>query len=196
MISRRRVIQTSVAVVASAIVGAGAAAWRLSIVAPASTPAGASLYDLTTRTPDGRLTPLGAYRGQVALVVNVASECGLAFQYPGLEALYKRYRDRGFVILAFPSNDFWQEPNDDAGIQKVCRARGVTFPVFGKGHIRGDDRSAVYTFLSSTGEAPAWNFAKYLVGRDGRVRAFFGSLVSPDDSQLIHAIEQALAPIE
>jgi glutathione peroxidase len=132
----------------------------------------------------------------VALVVNVASECGLAFQYPGLDTLYTRYKHRGFVILAYPSNDFWQEPNDDAGIQKVCDARGVTFPVFGKGHIRGGEQSAVYAFLSTTGETPAWNFAKYLVGRDGRVRAFFGSLVSPDDPQLIHAIERALGSIE
>jgi len=192
MISRRRVLQTSLALAAAAVAAAGAIAWRLSIATPVFTSSSASLYDLTARDVQGRDTALSVYSGHVALVVNVASECGLAFQYPGLDALYQRYKDRGFVILAFPSDDFWQEPNDDAGIQQVCDARGVTFPVFGKGHVRGEERSAVYDFLTSTGEAPAWNFAKYLVGRDGRVRAFFGSLVSPDDAQLISAIEQAL----
>jgi glutathione peroxidase len=152
MISRRRVIQTSVVVAAAVLAVVGAIAWRLSTVASVATPASLSFYDLTAPARDGRVTPLAAYRGQVALVVNVASECGLAFQYPGLDALYKRYRDRSFVILAFPSNDFWQEPNDDAGIQRVCDARGVTFPVFGKGHIRGGEQSAVYAFLSSTGK--------------------------------------------
>ncbi|MCC7180308.1 MAG: glutathione peroxidase [Acidobacteria bacterium] len=173
MVSRRPFLQTSLALVAAAIAVAGAIAWRLSIVRPVSTPAAASFYDLTARDGQGHNMALSAYSGHVALVVNVASECGL-------------------VILAFPSDDFWQEPNDDAGIQQVCDARGVTFPVFGKGHVRGEGRSAVYDFLTSTGEAPAWNFAKYLVGRDGRVRAFFGSLVSADDAQLISAIEQAL----
>jgi glutathione peroxidase len=96
-------------------------------------------------------------------------------------------------VLAFPSNDFWQEPNADADLQKVCDARGVTFPVFGKSHVRGDGRSAVYAFLASTGETPLWNFAKYLVGRDGRPRAFFGSLVGPDSATLTNAIERALA---
>ena len=196
MIARRSVLQTSLAVALVVAALAGGVAWRLSVIAPVSTPADASLYDLTAQGLDGRAAPLDAYRGQVALVVNVASECSLAFQYPGLDALYKRYRDRGFVILAFPSNDFWQEPNDDAGIQKVCDAKGVTFPVFGKGHVRGHDQSAVYAFLTSAGETPSWNFAKYLVGRDGRVRSFFGSLISPDSHQLISAIEQALGPIE
>jgi len=192
MLSKRRVLQTFIAVAAAVAGLAGAFAWRLSVVASVATPTAASFYDLTATSADGRVTPLGAYRGQVALVVNIASECGLAFQYPGLETLYREYRDRGFVILAFPSNDFWQEPNDDAGIQQVCGVRGVTFPVFGKGHIRGDEQSPVYAYLASTGEAPAWNFAKYLVGRDGRVRAFFGSLVSPDDEKLIGGIEEAL----
>ncbi len=192
MMSKRRVLQTSVALAAAVIAVTGAVAWRLSVVTPVTTRPVASLYDLMARDALGHDTPLAAYRGRVTLVVNIASECGLAFQYPGLDALHRRYEDRGFTILAFPSDDFWQEPNDDAGIQRVCEARGVTFPVLGKGHVRGSDQSAVYAFLTSTGEAPAWNFAKYLVGRDGRVRAFFGSLVLPDDSQLIHAIEDAL----
>jgi glutathione peroxidase len=173
---------------------AAAAVWRLSVVAPFKVSASAtSLYDYTVQDLDGHDAPLAAYRGRVALVVNVASECSLAVQYPGLDALYQRYRDRGFVILAFPSNDFWQEPNADAEIQQVCDARGVTFPVFASSHVRGSSRSPVYAFLGATGEAPLWNFAKFLVGRDGRPRAFFGSLVTPDHPQLLGAIERALA---
>ena len=170
------------------------AAWRLSVVAPVDRPlSGRSLFDFTAPDLDGHDVPLSRYRGQVALVVNVASECGLAGQYPGLDALHQRYRDRGFVVLAFPSNDFWQEPNDDSGIRQVCDLRGVTFPVFSKSHVRGPDQSPVYRFLATAGEAPLWNFAKYLVGRDGRPRAFFGSLVSPDSPELVGAIERALA---
>ena len=172
----------------------GAALWQLSVVAPLPpTSSAASLYDYTVPDLDGHDAPLTVYRGQVALVVNVASECGLAVQYPGLDALYKRFRDQGFVILAFPSNDFWQEPNADADIQKVCDMRGVTFPVFARSHVRGAERSPVYAFLGATGEAPIWNFAKFLVGRDGRPRAFFGSLVTPESPELVEAVQRALA---
>jgi glutathione peroxidase len=173
---------------------AGIAVWRLSAVtsAPADLKS-TSLFDFSVPDLDGHPVSLSAYRGQVVLVVNVASECGLAVQYPGLDTLYRRYKDRGFVILAFPSNDFWQEPNADADIQTVCNARGVTFPVFAKSHVRGSQRSPVYDFLSTTGETPLWNFAKYVVGRDGRPRGFFGSLVAPDSPALTGAIERVLA---
>lgn len=173
---------------------AGLAVWRLSVVTPA--PAGrvdASLYDFTVPDLDGHAVSLAKYKGHVVLVVNVASECSLASQYPGLDGLYRQYRDRGFVVLAFPSNDFWQEPNANEDLQKVCDARGVTFPVFAMSHVRGSERSPVYSFLSTTGETPLWNFAKYLVGRDGRPRAFFGSLVTPDSPVMTDAIERALA---
>ncbi len=195
MLPRRRpVLKGIVALSAALAVLAAAAAWQLSVVAPLSPiSSAASLYDYTVPDLDGHDAPLAVYRGQVALVVNVASECGLAVQYPGLDALYNRYRDRGFVILAFPSNDFWQEPNADADIQKVCDTRGVTFPVFAKAHVRGAGQSPVYAFLSATGETPLWNFAKFLVGRNGRPRAFFGSLVTPESPELIGAIERALA---
>ena len=163
-------------------------------MAPVGRPASAtSLYDYTVPDLDGHQAPLAVYRGQVALVVNVASECSLAVQYPGLDALYQQYRDQGFVILAFPSNDFWQEPNADADIQKVCDTRGVTFPVFAKSHVRGAGQSPVYAFLTATGETPLWNFAKFLVGRDGRPRAFFGSLVTPESPELLAAVQRALA---
>ena len=173
---------------------AGLAAWRLSVSTEVPVqPGDASLYDLTALDLDGHTVPLSAWRGQVALVVNVASECALAVQYPRLDAVYHRYKDRGFVVLAFPSNDFWQEPNADADIRKVCDARGVTFPVFARSHVRGARRSEIFTFLAVTGHIPLWNFAKYLVGRDGQPRAFFGSLVEPDNPTLASAIERALA---
>jgi glutathione peroxidase len=177
-----------------AVFAAGVFVWRLSIVSAATpTPGSASLYDFTVPDLDGRQVALSAYQGKAVLVVNVASECALAVQYPGLDALYREYKERGFEILAFPSNDFWQEPNADADLQGVCSARGVTFPVFAKSHVRGTERSPVYTFLASSGETPLWNFAKYLIGRDGQPRAFFGSLVAPDSPVLHAAIERALA---
>jgi glutathione peroxidase len=168
--------------------------WRLSVAAPVTaTDVTSSLYDLTVPDLNGHDAPLAAYRGRVALVVNVASACGLAVQYPGLDTLYRRYKDAGFVILAFPSNDFWQEPNADAVLQQVCDARGVSFPVFATSHVRGAAQSPVYAFLAFTGHTPLWNFAKFLVGRDGRPRAFFGSLVTPENPALQDAVRRALA---
>ena len=194
MVPRRSVLKSIFALGVALAVLAAVAWWRLSVVSPFGQPASAtSLYDYTVPDLDGHQAPLAAYRGQVALVVNVASECSLAVQYPGLDALYQRYRDQGFVILAFPSNDFWQEPNADTDIQKVCDTRGVTFPVFAKSHVRGAGQSPVYTFLTATGETPLWNFAKFLVGRDGRPRAFFGSLVTPESPELLAAVQRALA---
>jgi glutathione peroxidase len=195
MPERHPPVRTGLLALAAALTAlTGAALCQLSVVAPLPpSPSAATLYDYTVPDLDGHDAPLAVYRGRVALVVNVASECGLAVQYPGLEALYKRYRDQGFVILAFPSNDFWQEPNADADIQKVCDMRGVTFPVFARSHVRGAARSPVYAFLGATGEAPIWNFAKFLIGRDGRPRAFFGSLVTPESPELVGAVQRALA---
>jgi len=191
----RRPVLTGIVALGVGFAALGAlATWRLSVVEPFTTTAsGASLYDFTVPDLDGHDAPLAAYRGQVALVVNVASECGLATQYPGLDRLYHRYKDEGFIILAFPSDDFWQEPNADADLQKVCDARGVTFPVFARSHVRGASRSPVYAFLGGSGQGPSWNFAKFLVGRDGRPRAFFGSLVTPESPELHEAVQRALA---
>lgn len=174
--------------------GIGAAVWRLAArSATIDARPSRSLFDFSVRDLAGRDVSLDAYRGQVTLIVNVASECGLAGQYPELDALYQRYQPRGFAVLAFPSNDFWQEPLDEGGIRQLCETRGVSYPVFARVHIRGAEQSPVYRFLTATGEAPMWNFAKYLVGRDGRPRAFFGSLVAPDSPDLAAAIERALA---
>lgn len=154
-----------------------------------------SVYDLVVPGLGGSDVPLGAWAGQVALVVNVASECGLATQYPDIQALHQRHAARGFVVLAFPSGDFGnQEHASAAEIRQACELRGVTFPVFGRTGVRpGEGQSPVFTLLAETGSVPRWNFAKYVIGRDGRPRAFFGSFVSPTDPALVAAIEDALA---
>lgn len=184
------------AVVVLATVATGAAYRELAAVrAVAPGVVSASVYSLTVNDLGGQRAPLRAYAGQVALVVNVASECGLATQYPDIQALYERYASRGFVVLAFPSGDFGnQEHTSPDAIREACDLRGVTFPVFARSGVRpGDGQSPVYALLGETGSLPRWNFAKYVLGRDGRPRAFFGSFVSPADPALVTAIERALS---
>lgn len=160
------------------------------------TPAGeGSLYALHVRTLAGQPADLGEFRGRVALVVNVASKCGFTPQYEGLEALYNELAPRGFAVLGFPSNDFGgQEPGTADEIGAFCqRNYGVTFPLFEKVVTRtGDGQSPVYAFLGQSGSLPTWNFGKYVVGKDGRVRAFFPSRIEPNDPGLRAAIEKAL----
>ena len=156
----------------------------------------ASLYDLKTQTLLGKPADLGDYRGRVTLVVNVASYCGYTPQYKGLEALHRELKDKGFAVLGFPSNDFGeQEPGTAEDIATFCkRTYDVTFPMFSKVVTRpGRDQSLVYSFLGASGHLPAWNFSKYVVGKDGRVRAFFPSEVTPDDPALRRAIAEAMA---
>lgn len=153
-----------------------------------------SFYDLSTRTLAGEPVALAGYRGQVALVVNVASRCGLTPQYTGLEALYQELAPRGFVILGFPSNDFLnQEPGSPEEIRAFCDVNyRVTFPLFEKAKVKGADRGEIYRWLTRDLEEPTWNFTKYLIGRDGRVVARFGPRTAPDDRQLRARIESAL----
>jgi glutathione peroxidase len=154
----------------------------------------ASFYDLSTRTLAGEAAPLARYRGQVALVVNTASKCGLTPQYAGLQALYTELAPRGFVVLGFPSNDFMgQEPGTPQEIQAFCDANyHVTFPLFEKVKVKGDDRAEIYRWLTHDLAEPTWNFTKFLVGRDGRVIARFGPKTPPDDPALRERIEAAL----
>ena len=155
-----------------------------------------SLYDLSVNTLEGEPQPLAVYKGKVTLVVNVASECGFTPQYQGLEKLYETYKDKGFVLLGFPSNDFGgQEPGDSKQIRAFCSTKfHVTFPMFEKVTTKpGAGQSPVYTFLSAKNGEPKWNFHKYLVGKDGAVAAAFPSAVTPDDPGLKAAIDAALA---
>ena len=136
-----------------------------------------------------------AYGGQVVLVVNTASKCGFTPQYEGLEALYKANKERGLVVLGFPSDQFMgQEFDDDQEIAKFCKLNyGVSFPMYKKTEVKGKDATPLYKdLIAATGESPSWNFNKYLIGRDGKVLAHFGSRVKPDAPELTDAIAAAL----
>lgn len=155
-----------------------------------------SLYDLKTETLLGGPVDLGVYRGKVTLVVNLASKCGYTPQYEGLERLNRELRDKGFAVLGFPSNDFGeQEPGSAREIADFCKLTyDVTFPMFAKVSTRpGDWQSPIYQYLGATGNLPDWNFSKYLVGKDGKVRAYFAGDVEPDAPALREAISDALS---
>ena len=155
-----------------------------------------SFYDLTANTLDGTAKTLSDYKGKVLVVVNTASECGFTPQYAGLEQLYENYKDKGVVVLGFPSNDFGgQEPGTAAEIKTFCEKKyHVTFPMFAKVKTKGEGQSPVYRFLVAGHGEPKWNFHKYVVGKDGQVRAAFASAVKPDSQELKNAIEAALKP--
>ena len=184
-----------------AVTGLAAGLWaRSRFFAPSvefATPVGTgSLYDLTVNTLTGQPADLGAWRGKVTLVVNVASQCGFTPQYEGLEKLYRELQPKGFAILGFPSNDFGgQEPGSAEEIQQFCkRTYDVTFPLYEKVVTKqGPGQSPVYAFLGETGSLPGWNFAKYVIDRNGKVTASFPSRVAPDAPELRAAIEKALA---
>jgi glutathione peroxidase len=147
------------------------------------------------RLQDEKPQSLCQYAGQVLLVVNTASYCGYTPQYKGLEALYDKYRERGLVVLGFPSNDFEQEKGSNKEIADFCEnTYGVRFPMFGASHVKGAQANALYAQLArTTGKAPNWNFYKYLIARDGTVLAAYPSKVTPEDPQLLAAIERELA---
>lgn len=137
-----------------------------------------------------------SYAGKVVLVVNTASECGYTPQYEGLEALYKAYKDKGLVVLGFPSDQFGgQEPGDDKQIATFCKANyGVSFPMFTKTKVKGDEVNPLYKdLIAATGKTPSWNFNKYLIGRDGKTVLHYGSNTKPQSAALTKAIEEALA---
>jgi glutathione peroxidase len=153
-----------------------------------------SFYDLTANTLDGTPKALSDYKGKVLLVVNTASKCGFTPQYEGLEQLFEKYKDKGVVILGFPSNDFGgQEPGTPAEIKTFCEQKyHVTFPLFAKVKTKGEGQSPVYKFLTTGHGEPKWNFHKYVIGKDGQVRAEFPSAIKPDSPELQTAIEAAL----
>ncbi len=153
-----------------------------------------TLHDLTATRLDGTSESLSVYKGKVALVVNVASECGYTPQYEGLQKLYAEYKDRGLVVLGFPCNQFGgQEPGSSAQIAAFCSTKfHVAFPMFEKVDVKGEKQSPVYAFLTKRLGVPAWNFHKYLVGKDGKVIAAFPSDVAPESKELKAALEGAL----
>lgn len=159
------------------------------------------LYAFRLDDIDGNPTALADFRGKVLLLVNVASKCGFTKQYAGLQALHEKYRDQGLMVLAFPANNFGaQEPGTNEQIRQFCSATyGVTFPVFAKISVKGNDIHPLYRFLTSPESNPqfagdiAWNFNKFLVSRSGDVIARYPSAVEPFDQQLVADIENALA---
>jgi glutathione peroxidase-family protein len=161
----------------------------------------ASLYDFTLNDIDGKATSLSEHKGKVLLIVNVASRCGFTPQYAGLEDLYRKHKDRGLVVLGFPANNFlWQEPGTDAEIKTFCSTKyNVSFPLFAKISVKGSDQHPLYQWLTegrgnpATAGAVTWNFNKFLVGRNGRVIARFGSRDTPESELLTRAVEAALA---
>jgi glutathione peroxidase len=155
-----------------------------------------SLYSLKSKSLEGEDIALEKFSGKVALLVNVASQCGLTPQYSELEALYKKYEPKGFVVLGFPSNDFGkQEPGSAEEIREFCSTKyRITFPMFEKVQTKaGAGQSPIYAELGkATGSLPAWNFGKYLIGRDGKILRFFDSKLPPDDPEIVKAVEAAL----
>jgi glutathione peroxidase len=168
---------------------------------------------------DGASDSLASHKGNVLLVVNVASKCGLTPQYEGLEKLYRQFKDNGFEVLGFPANDFGaQEPGTHEEIVEFCKANyDVSFPLFSKADVSGPDKQPLYVALTAAmpdkrgdaagwrerlrgyGRTPTedpevlWNFEKFLIGRDGRVAARFSPAITPDDPELVGAIEAELA---
>jgi glutathione peroxidase len=163
----------------------------------------ATVWDYNLPSIDGKPTPLATYKGKVALIVNVASQCGFTPQYAGLEALYEKYKDQGLIVLGFPANNFGgQEPGTNDEIKQFCtRNYKVTFPMFAKVSVAGDDKTPLYQYLTSkeanekTAGEIRWNFTKFVVGRDGKVIARFEPDVAPEDPELVTAIEAALKPV-
>lgn len=179
-----------------------AAALSHATPSPASpTPAAASpcppiLQHTFPRLQDEKPQNLCQYAGRVVLVVNTASYCGFTQQYKGLEELYRRYRDRGLVVLGFPSNDFGQqEPGSNQQIAEFCENTfGVQFPMFAKSHVRGPEANPLFRQLvERTGTTPKWNFYKYLISRDGRTVLAYSSMTAPDSSTLRRDLERLLA---
>ena len=156
--------------------------------------AASSVYDFTVDTLKKQPVSLADYKGKVLLIVNVASKCGFTPQYEGLEALYEKYKDRGLVVLGFPANNFMsQEPGTNEEIGAFCKSKyGVTFPMFSKISVKGDDKAPLYQFLTTSGGEIPWNFTKFLVGKDGKPIQRFDPKVKPDASELTSAIEKAL----
>jgi len=157
-----------------------------------------SIYDFKVKTIEGKETTLETYKGKVMLIVNVASKCGYTSQYEGLEALYKKYKEKGLVILGFPCNQFAsQEPGSEAEIQNFCRVNfGVTFPMYAKIKVNGEQTHQLYRYLKSQQpgflgtEAIKWNFTKFLIDKEGKVVDRFGSSTKP--KSLEEVIEKLL----
>jgi glutathione peroxidase len=169
------------------------------LIMASTLPAASSLYGFTLNSIDGKPAPLSEYKGKVVMIVNVASQCGYTPQYSALEATYEKYKDRGFVILGFPANNFGaQEPGTNEEIKTFCsRKYSVKFPMYAKISVKGEDQAALYSYLTKQSGARfggdiKWNFTKFLVDRNGNVVQRFEPAVTPDSKEVTEAIEAQL----
>jgi glutathione peroxidase len=159
-----------------------------------------SVYDFNVKDINGNETVLNDYSGKVILMVNVASKCGYTYQYEGLEKIYEKYKDKGFVILGFPTNNFLgQEPGTNEQIKEFCTLTyGVSFPMFSKISVKGKEKEPLYLFLTDKKTNPqfggeiTWNFNKFLIGKNGEIVNRFDTKVNPDDPKIISSIESEL----
>jgi glutathione peroxidase len=160
-----------------------------------------SIYDIEAKLLEGDPVSFSEYKGKALLIVNVASRCGFTPQYEGLQALYEKYRDRGLEILGFPCNQFLaQEPGTEEEIRQFCSSvYSVSFPIFRKIDVNGEDRHPLYEILTEKPDADGnagdvqWNFEKFLVSPEGDVAGRFRTMITPEDPALVGAIEDALA---
>ncbi|PZQ72262.1 MAG: glutathione peroxidase [Variovorax paradoxus] len=195
-----RALFTSLALAVTAAVGLAPAAFaqtppaKAAPTAPADAACPAILQHTFGRLQDEKPQSLCQYTGKVVLVVNTASFCGFTPQYKGLEELDRKYRDKGLVVLGFPSNDFAQESGSNKEIADFCESTfGVKFPMFVKSSVRGSDANPLFKELAKqTGTTPKWNFYKYLIARDGKVVDAYSSMTSPDDKAFVQTIESQL----
>ena len=197
MKTRTRIIAVAAALLGVAGSSVSAATKPAHHAAAAAKPAARTVYDFSAATIDGEKQSLDVYQGKALLIVNTASKCGFTPQYEGLEALYKKYRDRGFEVLAFPENDFMhQEPGSDAEIKEFCTTKYHTsFPLFSKISVKGAKMHPLYAYLTRETRFKGkitWNFNKFLVDPNGKVVARFGSNVEPLSKELTGKLEAIL----
>lgn len=191
-----------VLILAAVAIAAGAYKFGFIFNPSPSTPVSEkSMYEFTMRDIDGQDVKLDAYKGKVLMIVNVASKCGYTPQYEGLQALYQKYNEKGFVILGFPANNFMgQEPGSEKEIKEFCSTKyNVTFPMFAKLSVKGPDQHPLYNFLTNKATDSqfagdiSWNFNKFIIDRDGKIVARFGSDDTPESAKIAETIEKYLA---
>lgn len=168
---------------------------------PTEPVAAKSVYEFQMRDIDGKDVKLDTFKGKVVMIVNTASECGFTPQYAGLQSLFGKYREKGFVVLGFPANNFMgQEPGTEAQIKEFCTLKyKVTFPMFAKISVKGADQHPLYNFLTNKATDPdfsgeiSWNFNKFLIDRNGKVVARFGSEDTPESEAVTFAVEKYIS---
>lgn len=172
----------------------------VSLAAPLAINADDSVHAYKVQDIEGKEVDLSAYKGHPLLIVNVASRCGATPQYENLQSVYEQFKDKGLVVLGFPANNYGgQEPGTDDEIKTFCSTKyDVTFPMFSKVSVKGDDQAPLFQYLTKA-ENPdkqgdiGWNFEKFLVGKDGKLQRRFKTGTKPDDADVVAAIEKALA---